>query len=110
MRDYGYMNDIETCQLCIMLYVKSFFVLFTVFLQHGSWNPLLTKCLLNEHREKIFGGSSGCYLVGLLEESGHYAKTCGWKSKSKNLYTGNLKLFCKLQLAPKKSSFCLLIL
>ncbi|CAK8686548.1 unnamed protein product [Clavelina lepadiformis] len=52
--------------------------------QHGSWNPLLTKCLLNEHREKIFGGSSGCYLVGLLEESGHYAKTCGWKTITKS--------------------------
>ncbi|CAK8686549.1 unnamed protein product [Clavelina lepadiformis] len=48
--------------------------------QHGSWNPLLTKCLINEYREEIFGGSPGCYLVSMLEQFGQRAKSCGWRS------------------------------
>ncbi|CAK8686582.1 uncharacterized protein LOC143467902 [Clavelina lepadiformis] len=48
--------------------------------QYGSWNPLLTKCLIKEYQSEIFGGSPGCYMINVLEHFGHYPKRAGWST------------------------------
>ncbi|CAK8686584.1 uncharacterized protein LOC143467983 [Clavelina lepadiformis] len=47
--------------------------------QTGSWNPLLTNCLIREYEGEIYGDTAGCSMVNVLEEVGFKAKRVGWK-------------------------------
>uniref|UniRef100_H2Z0B3 P-type domain-containing protein n=1 Tax=Ciona savignyi TaxID=51511 RepID=H2Z0B3_CIOSA len=58
--------NVPVCHLVVRS--KTFQTKASEFVQRGgTWNPLLTKCLIDEHRNDILGNSAGCKMIRMLE-------------------------------------------